>query len=79
LTTGEVTGEDGAILWINLPTEGLHDACAMQALMKLSFKKGAKRSGKVLIDMWFDKPSDWVFNIGDSKSNDGWCEYTFTH
>lgn len=57
--------------------------CALQSVLKLSFSPpkrnvqdlGPRKTGlerrKLLIDLWFQKPHKWIFNLGDSSSNDG--------
>ncbi|XP_046585035.1 uncharacterized protein LOC124292007 [Haliotis rubra] len=48
--------------------------CGKKGVLKLSFGApgSANRKNKVLIDMWFNNPSGWVFNIGDSPTNNGY-------
>lgn len=58
--------------------------CRLQSVMKLSFSPPTKKNEdlksqkdtrpkrrKLLIDLWLQKPHNWIFNLGDSSSNDG--------
>ncbi|KAK6172094.1 hypothetical protein SNE40_018049 [Patella caerulea] len=73
LTSGQYHGNHFAITWISNLTRGLSEKCGLQGVVELTFPRALANEDQVtaMIDMWFDTPTAWVFNIGDSKSNDG--------
>ena len=77
LALGRVTGNHSSIKILKAPLQGIAYHCMQQGVVKLSFGKpgSSHRHDAILIDMTFDTPSEWVFNIGDSISNDGRCKY----
>ncbi|XP_046344423.2 uncharacterized protein LOC124125190 [Haliotis rufescens] len=72
LTSGTTINTSSSLSWkTSLYGTG---TCRKRGVLKLSFgAPGSKsRKNKVLIDMWFSNPSGWVFNIGDSPTNNGY-------
>ncbi|XP_046555258.1 uncharacterized protein LOC124264551 [Haliotis rubra] len=73
LESGKVWGNHSDVIWLHPPSEESSSLCSRQGLARLQFRQPSsnQRHDKIKIDMWFDSPSGWVFNVGDSKSNDG--------
>ncbi|XP_067650043.1 uncharacterized protein [Haliotis asinina] len=73
LETGNIWGNHSDIIWLDPPSEESSLLCSRRGLARLQFRQSSsnQRHDKIKIDMWFDTPSGWVFNVGDSKSNDG--------
>ncbi|XP_046341934.2 uncharacterized protein LOC124122831 [Haliotis rufescens] len=72
LTSGTTINTSSSLSWkTSLYGSG---TCGKRGVLKLSFGApgSANRKNKVLIDMWFSNPSGWVFNIGDSPTNNGY-------
>ncbi|XP_046585034.1 uncharacterized protein LOC124292005 [Haliotis rubra] len=72
LTSGTTLHTSSSLSWAtSLYGSG---TCGKKGVLKLSFGApgSANRKNKVLIDMWFNNPSGWVFNIGDSPTNNGY-------
>jgi hypothetical protein len=49
--------------------------CATQGVLKLALASAAVDANRrrVLIDFFFTNPTNWVFNLGDSITNDGYA------
>ena len=45
--------------------------CCARGTLNISLSASDSRRG-LLVDLWFDDPSTWAFNLGDSKSNNGY-------
>nr|KAI8730014.1 DUF4347 domain-containing protein [Biomphalaria glabrata] len=46
--------------------------CSTRGVLKLTFNKDLPSQQRMLIDIYVDKPQGWVFNLGDSSTNNGW-------
>lgn len=75
LQTGNILGEDRSInLMYN---DGVaSQSCNIQAVFNVTFDSHENASNpnlhrRLLVDLWFTNPENWVFHIGDSQSNDG--------
>ncbi|ESO87957.1 hypothetical protein LOTGIDRAFT_234762 [Lottia gigantea] len=72
LTSGAYIGNQAGISWVSKISKGIQEKCGLQGVVKMEFPPISDGvQGTIMIDMWFDTPSEWVFNIGDSAANDG--------
>ena len=75
LTTGQISGSISGVTPV-VPLSGPGHDCSLQAVYKVHFDLSGGpqllQNLKLKVEMTFKTPYQYVFNIGDSETNDGW-------
>ncbi|CAL1525895.1 unnamed protein product [Lymnaea stagnalis] len=48
-------------------------ACSTRGVLKITLSKDDVNKRRLVLDFDFENPSEWTFNLGDSRTNNGWA------
>uniref|UniRef100_A0A2C9KLA4 Uncharacterized protein n=1 Tax=Biomphalaria glabrata TaxID=6526 RepID=A0A2C9KLA4_BIOGL len=58
---------------ISIYNDFVGTGCSTRGVLKLTVSKDDPDRKRLLFDLFFDNPQGWVFNLGDSETNNGYA------